>query len=58
MFPLAAGFRGVKRCNGLILRFILPFSEVDRVTEPEEEHHGHNVQNPPVSCKPLELIHG
>lgn len=33
-------------------------SEVYRVTEPEEKRHGHNVQYPPVSCKPLELIHG
>jgi hypothetical protein len=38
--------------------FILPLSEVDRVTEPEEERHGHNVQYPPVSGKPLELFHG
>jgi len=29
-----------------------------RVSEPEEKHHGRNVQNPPVSGKPLELIHG
>jgi hypothetical protein len=43
---------------GLILHFILLSSEVDRVTEPEEKHHGRNVQDPPVSCKPLELIHG
>jgi len=43
---------------GLILPFILLFSEVNRMTKPEEKCHGHNVQNPPVSCKPLELIHG
>jgi hypothetical protein len=37
---------------------ILFFSEVYRVTEPEEKRHGHNVQYPPVSGKPPELIHG
>jgi hypothetical protein len=42
----------------LILHLILLLSEVYRVTEPEEKRHGHDVQNPPVSCKPLELIHG
>jgi hypothetical protein len=34
------------------------FLEVYRMTEPEEKRHSHNVQNPPVSRKPLELIHG
>jgi hypothetical protein len=33
-------------------------SKAYRVTEPEEKCHGHNVQDPPVSGKPLELIHG
>jgi len=29
-----------------------------RVAEPEEKRHGQNVQHPPVSGKPFELIHG
>jgi hypothetical protein len=48
----------VSRCFAPILHFILFLSEVYRVTEPEEKSHGHNVQHPPVSCKPLEFIHG
>jgi hypothetical protein len=40
------------------LAVILIRSEADRVAEPEEKRHGHNVQYPPVSRKPLELIHG
>jgi hypothetical protein len=31
---------------------------VNRVAEPEEKRHGRKVQNPPVSRKPFELIHG
>jgi hypothetical protein len=49
---------GVKSSIGLILRFILLLSEAYRVTEPEKKRHGHNVQYPPIPCKPLELIHG
>jgi len=45
-----------KQFVGQVIRLLL--SEVYCVTEPEEKHHGHNVQYPPVSCKPLELIHG
>jgi hypothetical protein len=33
-------------------------SEADRMSKPEEKRHGHNVQYPPVSRKPLELVHG
>jgi len=35
-----------------------PLSEAYGVAEPEEKHYGQNVQGPPVSSKPLELIHG
>jgi len=43
---------------GPVLPFISLLSEVYRVAEPEEKRHGRNMQDPPVSCKPLELIHG
>ena len=51
--PMACA--SAKRGIGLT---ILLLSKVYRVTEPEKKRHGHNVQYPPVSCKPLELIHG
>jgi len=47
-----------RKANLPILPFILLFLEMYRVAEPKEKRHGQNVQHPPVSCKPFELIHG
>jgi hypothetical protein len=50
--------KGAREDASALPYFMLQFSEVYRVTEPEEKRHGHNVQDPPVSRKPLKLIHG